>query len=151
MTRGVLQTGEGGAWMMSVLAMVVKCPWVMGGTPRAIFPCLLCSKAWHRGPHPDGCRLDGSHLSLVLLVTVALGQSFMGQPGSSLASEARLMTICSKRLPNYLNPSPSLQVSTERTGLRKGRMPPLCSSACPTELDGGRSQGNDLFTWYRSA
>lgn len=121
------------------------------GYPRAIFPCLLCSKAWHRGPHPDGCRLDGSHLSLVLLVTVALGQSFMGQPGSSLAGVARLMTICSKRLPNYLNPGPSLQVSTERTGLRKGRMPPLCSSACPTELDGGRSQGNDLFTWYCSA
>lgn len=70
----------------------------------------------------------GSHLGLVLLVTVALGQSFVGQPGSSFASVARLMIICCQRFPNYLNPNPSLQVSAERTGLQKGHMPHLSAA-----------------------
>ena len=79
----------------------------------------------------------GSHISLVLLVTVALGQSFVGQPDSNLTSVARLLTFYGfmEVLKQPKSQAIPPVTATDAAGLQKSLMAPLCSSACFTELD----------------
>lgn len=83
-----------------------------------------------------GCGLVGSHITLVLLVTVVLSHSFLGQPGSSLANVVRLLTFSVGvwKFPNYLDPKLSAQKTIDHTGFREGHIAPLAAQSVPQNM-----------------
>lgn len=94
----------------------------------------------------------GSHISLVLLVTLALSHSFLGQLGSSLASVVRLWTFCYGCLedPKFLDPKFSAQKATDHAGLQEAHIAPILAQPAPQNLTETDLKGNSLLTGYRS-
>lgn len=92
----------------------------------------------------------------VLLVTVALAQSFRAQPGPQPGGVVvvRSLTFCygfaevlESSEPQATSPPPVTEGSHSRTGC----MIPVCPLVCSAELDKGRSRADDFFAGYCAA